>query len=361
MATLNLSIKADQILDVLPVTHASRRVPLFIGKPGIAKTAFVHEAAADIGRRIGAEVRVRELHLASMSEVDVRGYLIPNGENAVFTKPEFWADVERYPHGILFLDEFMQATHEVQKAVAPLILEGRIGEYKLPPGWSVALAGNDIDDNAGANTLLSHIVNRVTMVKVTAPDPDVWASWAAMQQLPFEVIAFAKYRPNLVFDADIPDAANVAYCTPRSLHAVADLALAYPGGIRAMVESRVGTAMIHGAIGDGPAGELIAMVRTAVNLPSYEEVVANPLGTRMPEAPDQLYAMMMLLAVRAKFEDADKVMTYIARTNPNMAITGIVSLVRRDRMFATSKAMGEWVRSNRALLEKFGKYITEAL
>ena len=361
MATIDLSIKADQIVNVLPVTHASRRVPLFLGKPGIAKTAFVREAAAEMSRRIGAPVHVREVHLASMSEVDVRGYLVPNGDRAQFTQPEFWADVEANPNGILFLDEFMQATHEVQKAVAPLILEGRIGEYPLPPGWSMALAGNDIDDQAGANTLLSHIVNRVTMIKVKAPDVDVWASWAATMGLPFEVIAFAKYRPNLVFDTDIPDAANVAYCTPRSLHAVADMALAYPGGIRAMVEDRVGTAMIHGAIGDGPAGELISMVRTAVNLPSYEEVIANPTGTRMPEQPDQLYAMMMLLAVRTKLEDADKAMTYISRTQPNFAITGIVSLVRRDRMFATSKAMGDWVRSNRSMLEKFGKYITEAI
>ena len=361
MNQLDLSIPADRIVDIIPVTHVSRRVPLFIGPPGIAKTAFVHEAAADMSRRIGAEVKVRELHLASMSEVDVRGYLIPSGEDAKFTKPEFWADVERYQHGILFLDEFMQATHEVQKAVAPLILEGRIGEYTLPAGWSVALAGNDIDDNAGANTLLSHIINRVTMVKVKAPDVDVWVSWAVTKQLPFEVIAFAKHRPNLVFNTDVPDAPNTPYCTPRSLHAVADLALAYPGGVRRMVEERVGQAMIHGAIGDGPAGELIAMVRTAVNLPSYEEVISDPDNCRVPEQPDQLYAMMMLMAVRTKLEDADAAMTYIARTDPNFALTGIVSLCRRDRKFAASKAMGTWVRSHRSLLEKFGKYITEAL
>lgn len=361
MTTPAYQITADQIADVAPVFFNSRRVPLFVGPPGIAKTAFVREAAKALATKLGQHVAVRELHLASMSEVDVRGYLVPNGDRAVFTKPEFWSSVENAPYGILFLDEFPQATHEVQKAVAPLILEGRVGEYVLPPGWVVMLAGNGIDDQAGANTLLSHIVNRITIVNVKAPDVDVWASWATQAQLPFELIAFAKYRPDVVFSGEVPAAADTPYCTPRSLHALGDLANSYPGGIRAMVDEKLGMALMNGAIGPGPASEVSALVRTAINLPSYDEVVRAPETTVVPTKPDAAYAMIMLMAVRAKLEDAENVMAYLQRFQPNLAVTGIVSLVRRDKQMAQSRRMHAWVMQNKDLLQKFSRYITDAL
>lgn len=355
------SITADQITDVAPIFYAAHRTPLYVGTPGIAKTAFVREAAKALTMRVGAHVEVREMHLASMSEVDVRGFLVPQGDKSVFTKPEFWAAVEANTHGILFLDEFPQATHEVQKAVAPLILEGRIGEYQLPPGWSVMLAGNGLDDGAGANSLLSHVINRVCMVQVKAPDVDVWCTWAAANNLPFELVAFAKYRPNVVFDGEIPAAPDTPYCTPRSLHMLGDIANHYPGGIRAMVEEKAGMAIMNGQIGEGPAGELSALVRTAINLPSYEQVVAKPDDTLIPTKPDSAYAMIMLVAVRAQLEHADQVLHYLSRFPANYSITGVVSLVRRDRRFAMSQKMREYVVANKELLKKFNRYITEAV
>lgn len=357
---LNYTILADQIADILPVAHFARRVLGLFGPPGIAKTAFVHVAADRISKKLQRPVVVRELHLASMSEVDIRGYLIPNGDRAVFTKPEFWSAVESCPDGILFLDEFPQASHEVQKAVATLLLEGRIGEYVLPPGWSVAIAGNRLEDNAGANTLLSHIVNRITMVNVKAMDPDVWVGWASKQGLPFELMAFAKARPHVVFEGDVPSEADTPYCTPRSLHAVGDLALNFTGGLRAMVEDPLGMALISGAIGPGPASELSGMVRLAINLPSYEEVIKSPELIAVPEKPDMAYAMVMLLAVRAKLEDGDAVARYLARFPINFALTGFISLIRRDRGFAQSKTVMNWVIANQSHVAKLQKYITEA-
>lgn len=361
MALPTYNISADQISDLLPAFALSKRVPLFMGKPGTAKTAMVRHGASRMSARIGKPVAVRELHLASVSEVDIRGYLVPAGDKAIFTKPEFWTDVEANEYGILFLDEFMQATHEVQKAVAPLLLEGRIGEYRLPPGWSVVLAGNGLDDGAGANTLLSHIINRVVLINVNPPDVDEWAFWAAEAQLPHELIAFAKYRPDVVFNADIPAAPNTPYCTPRSLHALGDISKAIPGGLRGMVDSRSGMAVISGTIGGPAASELCALVRTTINLPSFDDVVADPEGTKVPTKPDEAYAMVMLAAVRANMETKDAAITYLSRFQTNFAVTGMVSLVKRSREFATSKPMVKWIMANRDVLAKFNKYISEAL
>jgi hypothetical protein len=364
MTTLSYTISADEIVDVAPIYYAAKRTPLFVGSPGCGKTAFVREAAEEIRRRLNLPVTpaVREMHLASMSEVDVRGFLVPVGGNSTFTAPEFWSAVQENPYGILFLDEFPQASHEVQKAVAPLILERRVGEYTLPDGWAVMLAGNRGEDNAGANTLLSHVVNRVSIINVTPPSVDTWVSWAVSAGLPPELIAFAKIRPNIVFEGTVEESPDTPYCTPRSLHALGDIANQYPGGLRALVENRAGMALATATIGAGATTELCAVVRTAVNLPSYEDVVSKPKDTPLPEKPDQLYAMVMLLAVRAKIEDIDAVIEYITRMNINYALIGILSMVRRNKEFLTaSKPMRAWVLQNKEHLSKFQKYITEGL
>lgn len=352
------SISASDLRAAVATFYHSRRVPLFIGPPGCAKTAMIRLGGKDIAAIHQDDCPVVELHLASMSEVDVRGFLIPNGDQAMFTKPLFWAMVEKHKRGILFLDEFVQATHEMQKTVAPLILEGTIGEFTLPPGWVVMCAGNDIDDNAGANTLLSHVLNRVCRINVTPPEVDQWVQWALASNLSPEMVAFAKLRPGVVFESKIPDGADTPWCTPRSLHAASDISMAFPGGVRAMVDSTMGMAMLCGSIGGGAAAELAGVVRLAINLPSFEEVVAAPDTVRVPESLSEAYAMIMLVAVRAKADtNGEAAVKYLTRFQPNLALTGLVSMINRDPNFVNSTIVANWVSNNRELLGKFQKYI----
>lgn len=350
---------ASSIADLIPVFFRAKRVPYFVGRPGIAKTAMVREGALRLAAMVNAPVLVRELHLASMSEVDVRGYLIPNGERALFTQPEFWAAVESCPHGILFLDEFGQASHEVQKAVAPLLLEGRIGEYKLPPGWMVACAGNSIEDNAGANSMLSHVLNRICYLPVGAPDVDEWVAWAVNEGLPPELIAMAKLRPDVVFESEVPSAPDTPYCTPRSVHALGDVAKAYPGGLTDMMATPGGLALAAGTVGEGAAAEIAGLVRTTLRLPSFDAVMAAPEVAPVPTELSEAYAMVMLVAVRAKGDEhKDSAATYLTRFPVNVALTGIVALIRRDKAFLHSKTFGKWVADNREVVAKFQKFIT---
>lgn len=48
----------------------------------------------------------------------------------------------RFNNGILFLDEVNRAQDDVLQAVFQLILDRRVGQYILPPGWAVVCAGN---------------------------------------------------------------------------------------------------------------------------------------------------------------------------------------------------------------------------
>lgn len=360
----NLNIRVTEIPRILSAFYGSGRTPYFRGQPGCGKTDLVHQAAADISASLSAmgaqspEVAVYELHLASMSEVDIRGYLIPGADGgAQFTKPVFADFAAKHPRGVLFLDEFPQATHDVQKAVAPLILDGRIGDYQLPKSWMVVCAGNREEDNAGVNNMLSHVINRMSIIDVLPPEVDDWVSWAASKNLSPEVIAFAKIVPSAVFGEPDLTANDQPYCTPRSLHAMDSVAQRWPGGIQGMVAEQSGLSVVQGFIGAGAMAELRGVLTLALKLPTYDEVIAAPGKVKIPEAPNETYASLMMVALRAKMEHGAQVVEYITRFQPNMAVVGLAALISREQGFTREARVGEWLRENRELVQKLTKYI----
>lgn len=367
--TKSTAIRSTDIPTILKTFYGTRRVPYFRGQPGIGKTDLVHEGAKQITADWAArnavdpngkpfQMAVYELHLASMSEVDIRGYLIPDGSNARFTKPVFADVMESNPCGILFLDEFPQATHEVQKAVAPLLLDGRIGDWKMPAGWMVATAGNREDDNSGINSLLGHIINRLCILDVNPPELDAWVAWGVNHAISHEILTFAKIKPDTIFGKPNLKANDEPYCTPRSIHALDDVAKHWPNGISGLMQHKTGLAIADGLIGRGAAAELAAVVNLTIKLPTYEQVVADPHGTVIPTKPDETYAMLMSVALRAKQQDSGPVVDYLTRFDPNFAVVGLSALLNRgDADFTSEPSMGTWIAKNKDLVMKMHKYI----
>jgi hypothetical protein len=363
-AATEMTIRATDIPAILMAFYGSKRTPYFTGAPGIGKTDLVHAAAKDIGDWLKSindphqEVAVVEQHLATMSEVDVRGYLIPTADGqARFTRPPFAHLVDKCPRGILFLDEFGQATPEMQKAVAPLLLDGRIGEYQLPPGWMVVCAGNRTSDNAGANDMLSHVINRLSIIGVKPPEVDDWLDWAATAGIQPELMAFAKIRPGTIFSEPDLSVNDKPYCTPRSVHALSDVAGRWPGHLPGMVADKKGHAVIAGFVGQGAAAEIIAVVNMATNLPSYEQIIADPEKVLVPKKPDECYAALMMTAMRVQKQDADAAVKYITRFDGNFAVVGLAAMLRRDTSLSKVQGVGDWIKNNKTLVQKLSRHI----
>ena len=187
------------------------------GPPGVGKSQLVAQVATAHG------VPLVDVRLAQMEPTDLRGIPFRSGDSVVWAAPALLPNAERHgPRGILFLDEITSATPTVTAAAYQLILDRRLGEYEVPAGWAVFAAGNRHGDRGVTYQLPAPLANRFAHYEIE-PDLDDWARWAYAQPIDPRLIAFLRFRPDLLFSFD-PTRHSVAFPSPRSW-AFADRAL----------------------------------------------------------------------------------------------------------------------------------------
>ena len=121
---------------------------------------------------------------------------------------------------VLFIDELNIASQEIQKAFYSLILDKRIGEYRLPPGSIIIGAGNRAHDAALAKQMPSALVNRMVHVHLKASHRE-WLEWAQEHGIHAWVLDYVRARPTQLA-TEVPPAKEEPFSTPRSWHCVSD-------------------------------------------------------------------------------------------------------------------------------------------
>jgi len=179
------------------------------GPPGVGKSQLVAHAAA---RHAASVIDIR---LAQMEPTDLRGIPFRDGRNVVWSVPALLPDAGRHgARGILFLDEITSAPPTVTAAAYQLILDRRLGEYRVPEGWAIVAAGNRQGDRGLVYQMPAPLANRFTHFDVD-PDLDDWIAWAHINAIDERLIAFLRFRPDLLFDFDAARASH-AFPSPRS-------------------------------------------------------------------------------------------------------------------------------------------------
>ena len=179
------------------------------GPPGAGKSQLVAQAAAR------HRVPVIDVRLAQMEPTDLRGIPFRDGRNVVWSVPAMLPDATRHgERGILFLDEITSAPPTVTAAAYQLILDRRLGEYRVPEGWAIVAAGNRHGDRGLVYQMPSPLANRLTHFDLD-PDLDDWIAWAHAQGIDSRLTAFLRFRPDLLFDFDAARASH-AFPSPRS-------------------------------------------------------------------------------------------------------------------------------------------------
>lgn len=310
--------------------------PLYIeSSPGGGKTEIPGQVATELG--IGYIV----LHTPLMQPED---YSLPV-VSADRTSVEFIVSKSKFPlvnsgcpdKGILLFDEFAQADVASQKILTNLIHEREIHGQKLKDGWTIIATGNRVQDRAGANRILSHLRNRVTSVDLDVSLDD-WTQWALENHIKTEVIAFLRFRPDLL---NAFDAAQEINATPRSWSQGVSKAL---GAVQPSVEFEV----FKGSVGEGPAAEFTAFLKIFRKLPSPDAIMLNPEKIDVPTDPATLYALCGALANKANGNTFGRIMQYVKRMPPEFGVLFVRDSLRRDKSIAETKEFIAWASTEGA-------------
>ncbi len=337
--------------DVFARLYNAGHPVLLRGAAGIAKTASVMQAAPRLGLELVIEF------LPAQDAPDAMGFLIPSktdqGPVANYAKPNWLRRIEETgkAQGILFLDEFLAADHLVQKAYAPLLSERKIGQWELPAGWQVWMSGNRVTDKAGANRMLGHVGNRMSILDVS-PDVDGWLKWANNNGMHPMYTAFAKARPGIVFNEDPPKDPNEPRCSPRSFTFAADF---HTQGVEGMELPSDGVTqeIVQGYIGEGAAAEFFSFIKMVNELPTIEQIKKNPAQAKLPasERLDAQYAAVQMVIHHADTDNVDTLFQYIERLNKELQTSAAKQMIDKSGgRLLNSPALAKWISKNKALI-----------
>jgi MoxR-like ATPase len=104
--------------------------------------------------------------------------------------------------GILFLDEINMASPSLQSTAFELMLQKKIGEWRLSNNVLVIGAGNTLDVNISANPIPKPLINRCVFIKFDGFDLEDWIKWAINKQLDERIISFVKMFKELYKDSE---------------------------------------------------------------------------------------------------------------------------------------------------------------
>ncbi len=283
-------MRPAQIMTILDREFTSTReghhTPVMLwGPPGVGKSQMV----AQVAQR--HQVPVTDIRLSQMEPSDLRGIPFRSGDQVEWAVPAIMPDAGRHgSEGILFLDEITSAPPSVSAAAYQLILDRRLGEYTVPEGWSIFAAGNRQGDRGVTYTMSAPLANRFSHFEVETHLDD-WVSWAYRNDIDERIIAFLRFRPELLFDFD--QAHNpVAFPSPRSWE-FAHRGLQKFGDHQDLLQ---GT--LQACVGPAAGVELHAFVNSLDQMPDLDAIIAGE-AVSAPNEIDLQYAVAAALVGRA--------------------------------------------------------------
>ena len=267
-------------------TRAGHHTPVMLwGPPGVGKSQMV----AQVAERHG--VPVIDIRLSQMEPSDLRGIPFRKGDTVEWAVPAMLPDVQRHgPEGILFLDEITSAAPSVSAAAYQLILDRRLGEYRVPEGWAIFAAGNRQGDRGVTYTMPAPLANRFSHFEVEVHLDD-WVAWAYAHGIDDRVIGFLRFRPELLFDFD-PAHNPVAFPSPRSWE-FAHRALQKFGDSPDLL-----LGALQACVGPAAGVELNAFVQSLDQMPDLDAILRGE-EVPVPKEIDLQYAVASALVGRA--------------------------------------------------------------
>jgi len=286
-------------------TLIGERVPLHIwGACGVGKSQIVAQVARDLG------IQFLDVRAVQLDPVDLRGLPRIASDQTEWVPPKFLPTTGK---GILFLDELTSAPQMTQAGCYQLVLDRKLGEYVLPDGWVVIAAGNPASERGVHFSMPRPLRNRFVHLDLEA-DLNDWCKWAVGAGVRPEIIAFLRFKPDLLHAADTTSDAN-AWPTPRSWEMASNV-------LRGIA--------LDGTVGPAAAAELLAFLRLFRQLPSIDEILLNPETAPLPAETSAQIAIATALGRAMTDNSVARGLKYLDRMPTEMRVMAMRDAAARD-------------------------------
>lgn len=281
-------MRPAHILTILDHEFASAQyhTPVMLwGPPGVGKSQMVAHIAARHG------VPLIDIRLSQMEPTDLRGIPFRSGDLVEWSVPAMLPDAGRHgAAGILFLDEITSAPPSVSAAAYQLILDRRLGDYRVPEGWAIFAAGNRQGDRGVTYAMPAPLANRFTHYEVEAHLDD-WVAWAHTAGMDERLIGFLRFRPDLLFSFN-PAHNPVAFPSPRSWEYTHRALQKFRDTPDLMLDA------LQACVGPAAGVEFKTFIDNMTRLPDIEAILAGQAAD-VPEGIDLQYGVAAALVRRA--------------------------------------------------------------
>ena len=346
-------MRPSQVTQALEYLIKAKQPVMLHGSPGVGKSQVVKQVANKLG------IEMIDLRLSQLDPVDLRG--VPSVDKIKVGKTEVGKTNWNVPSflptegsGILFLDEINSAAQATQAAAYQLVLDRKLGDYELPPGWAMVAAGNRSTDRAIVNAMSTALKNRFTHLNYEVNNED-WCEWALTHNIAIEVLGFIRFRPMLLNEFEqrnetkeekervqrLKDAQ--AFATPRSWEFMSKVVQQQPS-------PDIEYELYSGIVGEGCAAEFMGYLKYYRNLPNLDALLMAPDKAKVPEEPAVLYALSTGLAAKATPDNMERVVKYALRMPAEFQVLLIKDAVTRDNALTNTKSFNAWASKNSSVL-----------
>ena len=330
--------------------------PIFLwGAPGIGKSDLVKQIGDEQGRE------VIDVRLSLWEPTDIKGIPYYNSvENTMTWAPPAEVPTDPDSNAILVLDELNSAAPATQAAAFQLVLNRRVGTYKLPKGVSIVAAGNRETDKGVTYRMPSPLANRFVHLELRTDFED-WHQWAVNNRIHEQVVGYIGFAKGDLYDFD-PKSSSKSFATPRSWSFVSDLL-----GDDDLPENTL-TDLVSGAIGEGLAIKFMAHRKVAKQMPKPEDILSGKVEKVSIKEISAMYSLAISLCYELQTADqkkvkgwdgmADNFFKFMMDNFPTeLVVMGAkIALTNYNLPFDASK-----LKHFDKFHDKYGKYIIQAM
>jgi hypothetical protein len=275
------------------ITHAlKKKRPIFLwGPPGIGKSDIVSQICDTFSNSHLIDIR-----LSLWEPTDIKGipYFDSNSGTMVWGAPSELPTEEfaaQFDYIVLFLDEMNSAAPSVQAAAYQLILNRKVGTYKLPDNVMIVAAGNREADKGVTYRMPAPLANRFIHLEL-AVNFDDWFQWSVVNNINTDVVGYLTFAKKDLYDFD-PRSSSRSFATPRSWSFVSEL-------LDDDLDENTTTDLVAGAVGEGLAVKFMAHRKIAANMPNPSDILTGKVKELRTKEISAMYSLTVSLCYELK-------------------------------------------------------------